>query len=453
MTMRGSAPRILILTSSLGSGHVMGARAIAVALRERRPEAAIETVDFWSLMDPWVAGALRGVYLQMLAEEPECYDAVYRLGQGTWRGLFEHGAALPEALETFIARYCARLEQADGDTLDTTVAGDSHPTDRLLLQHLRASLARRQGTGKSARPRVRPTLFRWVWARLAGRLEQRFKAFRPDAVVATQMGPAALAASIKSRRRLALPMVAVPTDFGIHDFWLQPGFGWYCVAHPSVSHPRMRPEAEQLATGMPLMPGFRGPPAQPLARLALGLAEQGPLVLVAGGGLGLGVAEVAARILDEVPGVRVAAMAGSNASARSPLEALKRRFSTRLVVRGWTDRMADWISAADIVVGKPGGLTLAESLACGRPLLAIRSPGGQEGFNVRFMASERVGAALPEAELGLRVRTLLADPAGLSDLKARAFAAGRRDGAARIAELVTGIAMPVPHPSLARGRA
>jgi hypothetical protein len=71
----------------------------------------------------------------------------------------------------------------------------------------------------------------------------------------------------------------------------------------------------------------------------------------------------------------------------------------RLHVFGWTARMEYFIRAADIVVGKPGGLTVAEVLACGRPLLAARSLGGQEGFNARFLEQHDVGRLVPEEEL------------------------------------------------------
>ena len=52
-----------------------------------------------------------------------------------------------------------------------------------------------------------------------------------------------------------------------------------------------------------------------------------------------------------------------------------------------------------MVVGKPGGLTVAEVLACGRPLLATRALGGQEGFNVRFLERHGVGRLVPEEAL------------------------------------------------------
>ena len=43
------APRVLLLTSTLGSGHLRAAQAIEAALLERSPTPAVQTLDFWSL--------------------------------------------------------------------------------------------------------------------------------------------------------------------------------------------------------------------------------------------------------------------------------------------------------------------------------------------------------------------------------------------------------------------
>ena len=111
---------------------------------------------------------------------------------------------------------------------------------------------------------------------------------------------------------------------------------------------------------------------------------------------------------------------------------------TRLHVYGWTEHMEQFIAAADVVVGKPGGLTVAEVLACGRPLLVTRSLHGQESFNVRFLEREDVGRFVGESELAGSVVELLQDPAGLADMQRRAWATGQRDGATRVAAAALG---------------
>jgi processive 1,2-diacylglycerol beta-glucosyltransferase len=92
------------------------------------------------------------------------------------------------------------------------------------------------------------------------------------------------------------------------------------------------------------------------------------------------------------------------------------------------------------VVGKPGGMTVAEALACGRPLLATRSLRGQEGFNVGFLERNGVGWLVSEQDLVARVESLLAHPGELARIQERAASLGRRDGAARVAQRVLALA-------------
>jgi processive 1,2-diacylglycerol beta-glucosyltransferase len=433
--VNGSSLRIALLTSSLGEGHVAAARALAAALREAGDPIEIETIDFWSLMNPVVAKMVRQAYLDTIAEEPELYDAAYRLEQRTWRSLFDASRSVPSPLEIFIDHFNARVARAYDEALDTEL-GEPYRSDRLIMRQLSASLSGRRRNATAFRTVVRPALVRWVWMRLSRRLEKLVFAFRPHAAIATQMNPAALLAAMKMRRALRLPLFAVPTDFGIHDAWLQPGVDVLCVAHETVTQSPLPRGSVIHATGMPLMPAFRHPPERGEARAELGLHAERPLVLVGGGGLGLGVARLSERILAEVPEVVVAAVSGRNAAARAALQALAPRHAERLIDCGWTERMPAWLRAADVVVGKPGGLTVAETLACGRYLLAIHSPGGQEGFNARFLVEHGAGELVQEAELGARLRVLFAAPAERRMLEAQAAATGRRDGAARIAELV-----------------
>ena len=163
------------------------------------------------------------------------------------------------------------------------------------------------------------------------------------------------------------------------------------------------------------------------------------MVLVQGGGLGLGVSEVSQQLLSGVAGLQVAAVAAGNDNLYAALAALADQHPQRLKIWHWTDQMATLIRAADLVVGKPGGLTVAEVLACGRPLIATRAAGGQEGFNLRFLGNHGVGWLLADDALIPWVRTLLADATELSRLQQHAWSLGRRDGARQIAGLVLGV--------------
>jgi UDP-N-acetylglucosamine:LPS N-acetylglucosamine transferase len=430
-TRQGSA-RILLLTSSLGSGHLRAALALEAAIRERMPGCAVRTLDFWSLVDEKVAWAVRTTYLRLVQEHPELYDRIYRLDQRTWRAILEGGEPPPSLIAEVLA-LVPSTRSAGEEARQVT----RRPSDRILFRLLCAVLSRHSSTPGSGRF-LRLAFVESAWARLTRRLASDVEAFDPDVIVATQMNPAALLSSARSSRGLRVPTIGVPTDFGVHDFWMQPGIDRYCLGHESVADLRSAGvDADKvLVTGIPLMPGFRHPPAMSDARRALNLDVDLPVVLIAGGGLGLGVDAVAGSLLTASSRLQLLVITGQNATARQSLAPLVARHPQRLRVWDWTEHMELYIRAADVVVGKPGGLTVAEVLACGRPLIAARALGGQEGFNVRFLERHGVGRLVPEGGLVKAIDSLLSDPAALQRTQERAWKLGQRKGAERIAALV-----------------
>ncbi|HKE95632.1 MAG TPA: glycosyltransferase, partial [Povalibacter sp.] len=289
--------------------------------------------------------------------------------------------------------------------------------------------------------RARLAIMKWSWLRLSKRLESIVASYAPDVIVSTQMIPAAMISALKRRGRVHVPVIGVLTDYGVHDFWRQQGIDRYCIAHASIADPTDDSTAAAVATGVPLMPAFAQPMTQAEAKRQLHLDQQRRYVLILGGGLGLSVEAIAARLLEYPSRCSLIVMPGKNSSARV---ALSRQIAggeqgdsshDRVHLFEWTDRMDVFIRAADVVVGKPGGISVAEVLACGRPLLATRSLGGQEGFNVRFLEQHQVGALVPDAELAARIDTMIESPQELAEIQQRAWQLGTRDGAARIAEL------------------
>lgn len=133
---------------------------------------------------------------------------------------------------------------------------------------------------------------------------------------------------------------------------------------------------------------------------------------------------------------QVLVAAGRNSVALELLGPLAAEAPRQVRLFGWTDRMEILMRAADVVVAKRGGLTLAETLACGRPLVAPGSLGGQEGFNVRFLERHGVGGLVPESQLVKSLRSFLSNARKLAAVQNRARHLGRRDAAERVAELV-----------------
>ena len=76
----------------------------------------------------------------------------------------------------------------------------------------------------------------------------------------------------------------------------------------------------------------------------------------------------------------------------------------------FTDEVENYMHASDLLVTKPGGLTVSEALACGVPLAVFDAIPGQEEENADFLLSNDMAVKLePGKDCGEVVRELLDD--------------------------------------------
>ncbi len=430
--------RCLLLTSALGLGHVRAARNIESALRRLAPGSEIDTLDFWSLMNPGVANAIRRIYLRLVQERALVYEQIYQLDERTWRDVLE--AEEPPAS---VLQLLSLIDSVRADRAALEPRGGPYLADRVLFPMLCAVLPGQPVPLPANGAALRLAIAKIAWQLLARRLEKRLSKLGPDVVIGTQMVPAALLADLKRRQLLDVPSIGVVTDFGLHDFWRQAETDLFCVGHESLL-PREPPfAARSVATGVPLGERFATLPSRWQARRVLGLDAGACVALVLGGGLGLGVESMTRAVLAARRDLQVIAVAGRNDAALGQLRGLARAHPGRLAVVGWTDRMEVLLRAADLVVGKPGGLTLAECLAAGRPLMATGCLHGQEGHNIRFIARHGVGQLVDQDDVTTTLADWLARPELLAAMQARAARLGRQDGAHQVARRALAMCRPV----------
>jgi processive 1,2-diacylglycerol beta-glucosyltransferase len=262
----------------------------------------------------------------------------------------------------------------------------------------------------------------------------------PDAVVTVHATPAVAMAVLSRTGRRVPPHTTVVTDFVAHSQWVAPGIDRYCVAADEVGHDliaRGIPRARVVVTGVPVRAEFAAAPEPAQARRALGLPADVPVVLAMAGSWGSvgrlpDVARALARMSRPVVGVLVA---GHDRELRASLERIAG--GTPLRVFGFVPDVHRLMAAADLLVTKAGGMTLAEAMAVEVPLLFYGSLPGQERRNERFAAA--AGVALVARGRGDLVRLLdraLRDPGLLEHLRAAMRARRRPDAARAIVDLV-----------------
>ena len=249
----------------------------------------------------------------------------------------------------------------------------------------------------------------------------------------------------KNRRLARLPLFSVVTDFCAHTYWPSKGVTAYFVPEKSVAaalKEKGAPAERVYLTGIPVRKEFTADTDRAAARRQLGLAPGLFTVMLTGGSRGLGELVQAAAALKPLLGrIQVLVLCGNNRRlCRQAEKELDSKKHLRFV--DFTDSPAAYYAAADLVAGKPGGVTLAETMCLAKPFVIYSPLPGQEERNSVFLRRHRLAetAATP-AELEQLVRRCLAAPGALAPASramaehARPHAA--RDIAAKIIETLT----------------
>ena len=229
----------------------------------------------------------------------------------------------------------------------------------------------------------------------------------PDVIVSTYPAITVVLARLRRTGAVRCPTVATITDLTGLFFWAQRGIDMHMVMYgqslASVERIAGRGSVRLVA---PLISAQFLRPRCPLeARRALGLPEQGRMVVVSGGGWGVGDLAGAVREFIAVPEVSsIVCLTGRNESLA---RRLRRTFVEvpRVHVYGFTDKMPELLAAADVLVHSTGGVTCLEAMAAGTPVVSYGLPVGHARVNTRAMAAlDLVRLAKDTSELREQVR-------------------------------------------------
>ncbi len=365
--------RILVLSASVGAGHVRAAEAVELALKKLSPELNIANYDVLTLVPPPFRKVYRDGYFKMVARTPRILGWLY-------------------------------------DATDKPFH-----QDRLQRQIERAG---------------------------AVKLLKRIREFDPDVVICTHFLPTALLDRERRKGRTRARILTVVTDFEVHGMWLNAPSDHYFVATAEAqAHLESLGIAPQAITvsGIPTHPVNAEKKDRAAMRRKHGWREDLPAILVSAGGFG---ASNATRMIEtliqaKLP-AQIIAICGKNPALKSSLEKIARANKAALPVLkvvGFTTEMDEFMTAADLMIGKPGGLTTSESLIKGLAWIVVNPIPGQEEKNAIYLLEQGVGVWSDNLHtLAYKVGALLAEPQRLEAMRKNALRVARPDAGRLIAE-------------------
>jgi len=305
----------------------------------------------------------------------------------------------------------------------------------------------------SDHPRAAYKIQTWMDRNFLRRLRGNLLRMRPDVVLTTHSLPQPILEEV--RASIGCKIAVIVTDLYPHLMWLRgKPDAFYVPTEWSRLEliERATWSADQIeVTGIPVHPAFSALADQDrsLLKSELGLPVNRPMVLVAAGGIGAGGLESASRVLASLPEPPVVVtVCGRNDAAYHRLTRRPVAKDSVALRRVPAECMARWMRAADILVGKPGGLTVSEALVVGVPFVVFRPfmiP-GQEDDNARFLVEQGIGCLAHQREdLATVVSGLLSDPARRLVMGVTAQRFGRPNAAKDIADSVIRLAQTRPN--------
>jgi len=367
--------RVLVLSASIGGGHVACAQALEAAFLERGAEA--RHVDLLEHTAMPFRRLYRQAYFDLVRNVPDLVD---------WLG--RRMDRRPTEALTLQRRLRARV-----------VRMLSYELPRIIDRFAPHALVHTHFLG----PEV-----------MAGRVRRR--APLPQAEVITDF----FAHSLWLQPGIARYFVAIE-EVKVH------------LVSAGVDEYRVR------VTGIPVDPAFARLPERSEARSRLGLAEDRDVLLLMAGGLeGDDLAAVLDQLRRLRWPLDVEVVTGRSQKLNRVAERYAEPDGpVRVRVHGFVTDVPLRMAAADIVLTKPGGLTSSEALAAGLPLLLVSPYPLHEEANATVLLEN--GAALrvePVSTLGFKLRRLLEERHRLEAMRAAARRLGHPDAAHRVADAV-----------------
>jgi processive 1,2-diacylglycerol beta-glucosyltransferase len=373
------AARVLVLSASVGAGHLRAAQAVELALRQTDPSAIVRNVDVLSLTNALFRRVYGKAYLDLVNLAPHVLGYMYDYMDRP-RGPKSHRDRFRLLLQKMNLVRFEKLLQEKWDVVVNT---------HFLPAEIIASL---RNKGKVSMPQITATTDFETHRLWVNNPCERY-------CTATEEGAAYLA------------------SFGVPP------------EHISV-------------TGIPIHPVFAQEKDRGEMLAAHKLAADRPIVLQLAGGFGVGpIEKLFGGILAIQKPLQIVVVAGKNAKAQRQIEAIKPPSRHRVKVLGFTDKIDELMCAADVVVSKPGGLTTSEVLARGAAMAIVNPIPGQESRNSDFLLEN--GAAIKinnVATLPHKLGNLLNDPAQLRLLKTSAKRISHPDAAFTVTKLALDLA-------------
>lgn len=365
--------KILLMYISKNSGHHLASLAIEHALKTIDSSVKILNINAFNYTNPILEKIINKTYMGIIKTRPEVWDYLYD-NPKVLRGT--------QRLREIIHRYNSRLL--------TTLLND----------------------------------------------------FKPDAVICTQAFPCGMVADFKKTYKKGLLLFGVLTDYAPHSYWIYDNVDGYIVPSEDTGQRLIENgiSAERIKPfGIPIDPKFSEVLDHRQVMQRINLDPNIPTILIMGGGQGLGPIKHIVCGLENLKNLefQIIVVAGINTSLYKYFQRTKSNRKKRVVCFSYVNNIDELMEVSSLIITKPGGVTTAEALSKGLPILIVNPLPGQESMNTTHLIKRNVAVRAKDyGEAILLVEALLSHPTKLSQMRELVKKYAKPDSAVKTAKLI-----------------
>ena len=230
--------------------------------------------------------------------------------------------------------------------------------------------------------------------------------YKPDVLIATHFFGGIVMGKINKKYKLNTKIITIITDYASHAIWLQnhKRENAIVVSNEIVGRELLKfgvPAEKIFPFGIPLSSKFKKVDANTSKiKFKYNIKNHNLTFLFFGGG-SLGSSYTYGylkEILKLKLNINIIFVSGKNVKLQNRCNNyIKRENIKNVTVLGFTKDISNLLNIAEVVITKPGGLSVTEALEMKTPMILIPGNGGQENHNAKFVTKNHFGLRVRNA--------------------------------------------------------
>lgn len=266
------------------------------------------------------------------------------------------------------------------------------------------------------------------------------KDFNPSIIVCTHPFPLQIVSYLKKQKIIKVPALGILTDYVNHPFWLQDNIEAYVVAHNKIKEDMISkgtPEKHIYSYGIPVSKVFLQRKSKKELLQRYGLKDKFTVLLM-GGSLGFGnIKKTLMSLVNCESDIQIIVVTGKNKRLKQQLEKLLGQYSKDVHLIGYSKEIYSLMDVADVIVTKPGGMTITEAFLKELPIFIMSPIPGQEERNLHFLLSTGAAESIDkDTDINNLIHRIIDNPYILTEMKEKSKKLSTPDSGYKIVSLM-----------------